>query len=84
MFTTHELALDKIRAFLVGQSGFDAAAYDACLTSGRAAKTVESDLAAAQKYQVDGTPAFFVNGIKISGAQPFSAFQDIIDAELSR
>lgn len=84
LFTAKELGLDKIRAFLTGLSGFDGAAYDACMTSGRAAKQVDADLAAAQKAQVDGTPAFFINGIKISGAQPFSAFQDVIEAELAR
>ncbi|MEK6830836.1 MAG: DsbA family protein, partial [Nanoarchaeota archaeon] len=35
-----------------------------------------------QNYGVQGTPAFFVNGKLISGAQPFSAFQQAIDAEL--
>jgi protein-disulfide isomerase len=31
---------------------------------------------------VDGTPAFFINGRMISGAQPFEAFKRIIDEEL--
>lgn len=84
VFNTRELNLDKIRGFLTGLAGFDGAAYDACLSSGRGKTAVDADLAAAQKYQVDGTPAFFLNGVKVSGAQPFSAFQDIIDAELTR
>ena len=84
VFNTRELNLDKIRGFLTGLAGFDGAAYDACIASGRGKTTVDADLAAAQKYQVDGTPAFFLNGIKVSGAQPFSAFQDILDAELAR
>lgn len=84
VFNTRELDMDRIRTFLTGLSGFDGAAYDACLSSGKGKAAVDSDLVAAQKYQVDGTPAFFVNGVKISGAQPFSAFQDIIDAELAR
>ena len=33
---------------------------------------------------VSGTPAFFVNGVLLSGAQPLSAFQKVIDAELAR
>lgn len=84
VFNTRELNMDKIRGFLTGLAGFDGAAYDACLSSGRGKAAVDADLAAAQKYQVDGTPAFFLNGVKVSGAQPFSAFQDIIDAELAR
>jgi protein-disulfide isomerase len=31
---------------------------------------------------VTGTPAFFINGRFLSGAQPFEAFQSIIDEEL--
>jgi len=33
---------------------------------------------------VSGTPAAFVNGHLISGAQPIDAFRKIIDAELLR
>lgn len=29
-----------------------------------------------------GTPAFFINGRYLSGAQPFEAFKQRIDAEL--
>jgi len=31
---------------------------------------------------VNGTPAFFVNGRMLSGAQPYEAFKQIIDEEL--
>jgi protein-disulfide isomerase len=31
---------------------------------------------------VNGTPAFFVNGRLLSGAQPLEAFKAVIDAEL--
>jgi protein-disulfide isomerase len=31
-----------------------------------------------------GTPAFFVNGILLSGAKPASEFYQLIDAELAR
>ena len=33
---------------------------------------------------VDGTPAFFVNGRPISGAQPFENFKAVIDRKLAR
>jgi protein-disulfide isomerase len=33
---------------------------------------------------VSGTPAFFINGRPLDGAQPFSAFKQIIDEELAR
>jgi protein-disulfide isomerase len=31
---------------------------------------------------VTGTPAFFINGRFLSGAQPFDAFKTIIDDEI--
>jgi protein-disulfide isomerase len=64
--------------------GLDAAAFGGCLDSGRHAGLVERDLRAGQAYGVSGTPAFFVNGRPLIGAQPFEAFQQVIDDELAR
>ena len=33
---------------------------------------------------VSGTPAFFINGIMLSGALPFSQSKEIIDRELDK
>jgi predicted DsbA family dithiol-disulfide isomerase len=33
---------------------------------------------------VTGTPAFFINGIFLSGAQPLENFTEVIDQELRR
>jgi predicted DsbA family dithiol-disulfide isomerase len=30
----------------------------------------------------NGTPAFFINGINVVGAQPFDKFKSVIDDEL--
>jgi protein-disulfide isomerase len=32
---------------------------------------------------VNGTPAFYINGISLSGSQPASAFYKIIDEQLA-
>ena len=37
---------------------------------------------AGEAAGVTGTPAFFVNGHPISGAQPLDAFKAIVDQEL--
>ena len=47
-------------------------------------RRVEADLEAGQGYGVSGTPAFFVNGRPLVGAQPFDAFAQVIDDELQR
>jgi predicted DsbA family dithiol-disulfide isomerase len=64
--------------------GLDAARFGQCLDSGRHAGLVEADLQAGQGYGVSGTPAFFVNGRPLVGAQPFDAFAQVIDDELER
>jgi protein-disulfide isomerase len=64
--------------------GLDRARFDACLDSGRHAAAVQKDLSEGQSYGVNGTPAFFVNGRLISGAQPFAQFTRLIDDELQR
>jgi len=47
-------------------------------------KEVLKDLADATAAGGRGTPYFVINGIPLSGAQPFSAFKTIIDAELAK
>jgi len=66
------------------QVGLDAPRFNACLDSHKYAAAVEADIKAGNDAGVNGTPAFFINGRMISGAQPFDAFKKIIDEELSR
>ena len=62
--------------------GLDAAKFNACVDSHKYKSAVDADLAAGQDVGVDGTPAFFVNGRLLSGAQPFEQFKKLIDEEL--
>jgi protein-disulfide isomerase len=63
--------------------GLDATKFNECLDSGRMANVVKTDTEAGRKAGVNGTPAFFINGTVISGAQPLDEFKKIIDAELA-
>jgi protein-disulfide isomerase len=45
---------------------------------------VQKDMMDGQAAGVEGTPAFFVNGVLVSGAQPYSVFKQIIDAALAQ
>lgn len=63
--------------------GVNGAQFDSCLDSGKMAGTVRKGFSEGQSDGVQGTPAFFINGKLISGAQPYPAFQQAIDAELS-
>ncbi len=52
--------------------------------SAQVKEKVAADAAEAARLGVSSTPGFFVNGRYIRGAQPFSAFKAVIDAELGR
>jgi protein-disulfide isomerase len=64
---------------LAGNLGLDQDQFDACLDGGTYAGKVNADLQEGVAQNVTGTPAFRINGIALSGAQPFSAFQQQLD-----
>lgn len=61
----------------------DTAKFDACLDSGKYAPEIAKDVAEGTRVGVSGTPAFFINGRLVSGAQPFTAFQEVIEDALA-
>jgi protein-disulfide isomerase len=63
--------------------GLDSAKFNACVDTHKYKTQVEADMKAGEEAGVNGTPAFFVNGRMIGGAQPFDAFKRIIDEELA-
>jgi protein-disulfide isomerase len=64
--------------------GVDPAKFGACLDTHRFKADVDDDIAAGDEAGVSGTPAFFINGRVLTGAQPFEAFKRVIDDELAR
>lgn len=62
----------------------DTTKFNKCLDSGAMASKIHKDVSEGQKQGVSGTPAFFINGIKIVGAQPFSVFEQAIERELAK
>lgn len=65
------------------QVGLDAASFDECLSSQKYLEEVQNDYNDGVSYGVGGTPAFFVNGTLVSGAQPLEVFSQVIDQELA-
>lgn len=76
-------AKDKLVGFAQAL-GLNTDQFKTCLESDKYASKVSSDLADGQKVGVNGTPATFVNGKLVSGAQPYANFKTLIDAELAK
>jgi protein-disulfide isomerase len=58
--------------------------FEEALDAAKIKASVSADSAEADGLGVTGTPAFFVNGHFLSGAQPFEGFAKIINAELTK
>ena len=58
--------------------------FKQCIESGKYKQEVQDDFSYGSQVGVSGTPTFFVNGIMLVGAQPYQAFQQVIEAELKK
>ncbi len=65
------------------KAGLDSAKVKKALDEGTHKKAIDADQAMATELGARGTPYFFVNGRQLRGAQPFAAFQKVIDEELA-
>ena len=63
--------------------GLNTAKFDTCFDSAKYDALIKADQAAGEKVGVDGTPAFFIDGRPLTGAQPATKFSEIIDDELA-
>jgi protein-disulfide isomerase len=78
-----QLAPAELKQYARGLK-LDGDAFDRCLEAGKYQPAVAADLEEGQRLGVSGTPAFFINGRLLAGAQPATAFQQIIDSELAK
>jgi len=69
---------------LAQQLGLDTDKFNQCLDSDKYAQEIQADLSDGNTYGVSGTPTFFINGVRVVGAQPLAAFTTIIDQELNK
>ena len=77
------LKVDDLKT-IAAELELDGEAFAECLDSGRHADQVAADLQAGTEAGVSGTPALFINGRFLSGAQPYDAIANVIDDELRR
>jgi len=77
-----QLAPEDLRRY-AGQVGVDVTKFDSCLAADTHKAAVQWDLDEGNRLGITGTPAFFVNGRTLTGAQPLEAFTKLIDQELA-
>ena len=75
---------DEALVSFAEEVGLDTEQFEAALTSGRYESVVQSDLREAQNAGIQGTPSFTINGQRIVGPQPLNAFEQLIEAELTK
>lgn len=77
-----DLGSESLHA-IAEEVGLDLPAFETCVSERRFQELVQQDLDAGAEAGVNGTPAFFVNGILLSGARSVDDFVEIIEAELA-
>ena len=83
LWAASDLSTEKLKA-MAGEVGMDQKKFDECLAKQEFKAVIDKDIADGASVGVSGTPAFFINGRMLSGAQPFEKFKEVIDEELAR
>jgi protein-disulfide isomerase len=78
------LTADNFEQWAASAGVTDIQSFRAGMASDRWADPVDADLRDGKGIGVNGTPAFFINGVFVNGAQPIEKFTVIIDQELNK
>ena len=76
------LQTDKLKEYAT-RTGLDCAKFDAALDSGRFADKVQRDLNDGERVGVNGTPTFFINGLRATDAS-YETLKAALDAALKK
>ena len=72
--------VDDALSKLAKVSGMSDEQFAACMKDEAAQKRVlDSRLTAEQQYKVESTPTFFINGVRVVGAQPYPEFEKALN-----
>jgi protein-disulfide isomerase len=78
-----ELQVDDLKRHAL-TLGLNADTFNQCLDSSKYAERVRDGVSEGGQLGVNSTPTIFINGRRLSGAQPYEVFAAVIDEELSR
>ncbi len=84
MFANQQQLEDANLESYAKEIGVDAGKWKQCFTGATPRGNIMNDQRAANLLGANGTPAFFINGRFLSGAQPIQAFEQLIDEELKK
>jgi protein-disulfide isomerase len=65
-------------------NGLDLARWRTDMSSARIAADIRSDQKEAERVGATGTPAFFLNGIAVHGAQDYLTFKAVIEEQIAK
>ncbi|MFH1439211.1 MAG: thioredoxin domain-containing protein [Candidatus Woesearchaeota archaeon] len=85
-FTNQDVIADvvKLKELMKDVKGLDMDKVEKCIESKKYDAKIAEDTQKGKDAGVGGTPGFFINGRKLSGAQSFSALKIVIDEELAK
>jgi protein-disulfide isomerase len=84
LFSNQQALSDAAYAGYAKELGVDGARFARDLAADSAARRIAEDQQLAASVGANGTPTMFVNCRRLVGAQPFEAFQRVIDEEIAR
>ena len=67
---------------IAGDIGLDTAKLKADMASDECKQRLAEDAAELNKFKVNSTPTFFINGQHVGGALPIDAFKQVVDEKL--
>lgn len=81
----HQTNLSEPELYRLGvTAGLKQTDVKAALASQSHDRTIQTDQELAMDFKARGTPHFFVNGVRLSGAQPIANFEELVDRELEK
>ncbi len=84
LFANQKALTDENFVTWAKELGLDAGKFQKDMADPKIEQMIKEDGEIAKKFGARGTPAFFVNGRFVSGAQPFPAFESLIKEEKAK
>ena len=83
LYANQEALSEATVSQYAGDAGLDVSQFSDCLTSNDMMVDVLLDMQDAKRQNVTSTPSFVINGLLVSGAQPYELFSALIDQALA-